>query len=82
MNAAAEYPEAGHPVRAAVDAHRTWLRDTIRTHLIEAGHPAPDRAAHTLVLLRDGAMSGAYLDDATTVKTHLRQAVDTVIGCA
>lgn len=75
INAAAEYPDPAHPVRVAVTAHRTWLENTFVELLGAAGHPDPGFAARNLVLLRDGAMIGGYLDDPTTVQDTVRTAV-------
>ncbi|SFR71620.1 transcriptional regulator, TetR family [Agromyces sp. CF514] len=62
INAAAEYPEAGSGVRVAVAEHRAWFRDTLEALLTGAGASDPDLAAGQLVLLRDAAMVGGYLD--------------------
>ncbi|MGW0791564.1 TetR/AcrR family transcriptional regulator [Streptomyces sp. NPDC002911] len=64
INAAAEYPDPEHPVRVLVAEHRTWFRDTLAGVLRAAGHPDPDAAAASLLLARDGAMVGGYLDGA------------------
>jgi len=80
-NAAAEYPRVDHPVRVAVRAYRDWFRDTLRTHLIEAGHPDPDRGAVTLVMLRDGAMTGCFLDEPATVSGRLTAAARAELEC-
>jgi AcrR family transcriptional regulator len=61
INAAAEYPDAG-PVRDLIADHREWFRGTLR-HLAEAaGLTEPDEVAASLVLLRDAALVGGYLD--------------------
>lgn len=72
INAAAEFPDAASPIRAIVTRHRAWFRATVRAALVAAhddAHDAPgrtgfdaDEAAATLVLLRDAALVGAYLD--------------------
>lgn len=80
INAAAEYPDPDHPVRTAITNHRAWFSTTFRTYLAQAGHPDPDRAAATLVLLRDGALSGGELDDPEAVRATLRHAARAVIG--
>jgi AcrR family transcriptional regulator len=62
INAAAEFPDAGHPVRVAVRAHRDWF-EAILVAVLEANDdPEPRVTAHALVLLRDAALVGAYLD--------------------
>jgi AcrR family transcriptional regulator len=80
LNAAAEFPDPTHPVRVVITEHRAWLRGTLRSLLTEAGHPKPDQAAATLVLLRDGAMSGGELDDPAAVRTALIRAVRGVLA--
>ncbi|ANJ26163.1 TetR/AcrR family transcriptional regulator [Agromyces aureus] len=62
INAAAEYPEADSGVRVAVGEHRAWFRDTLEALLTGSGARHPDLAAGQLVLLRDAAMVGGYLD--------------------
>ncbi|CAN5308469.1 TetR/AcrR family transcriptional regulator [soil metagenome] len=62
INAAAEFPDPQHPVRVAVSAHRTWFVHTLRDVLAAAGHDGPEQLARRLVLLRDAALVGAYLD--------------------
>jgi len=79
INAAAEYPAVDHPVRQLVSNHRAWFRGTLITLLRAAEHPNPEVAAGTLVLLRDGAMVGGYLDDQTTVTAVLANAVAQIV---
>ncbi|GAA1961134.1 TetR/AcrR family transcriptional regulator [Agromyces allii] len=62
INAAAEYPEADSGVRVAVGEHRAWFRGTLEALLTGAGSSDPEVAAGQLVLLRDAAMVGGYLD--------------------
>lgn len=62
INAAAEFPDATHPVRLAVRAHRDWFEATLVEVLRGAGNRTPESTAHALVLLRDAALVGAYLD--------------------
>ena len=80
LNAAAEQTDRDSPPRQLIAAHRAWLRETFRCLLVEAGHPAPERAAATLVVLRDGAMSAAELDDPATVRETLLHTVEAVIA--
>ncbi|HTI26911.1 MAG TPA: TetR family transcriptional regulator, partial [Kutzneria sp.] len=80
LNAAAEHADRDSPPRQLIAAHRAWLRETFRCLLVESGHPAPERAAATLVLLRDGAMSAAELDDPATVRETLLHTVGAVIA--
>jgi len=62
INAAAEFPDADSPVRRIVTAHRTWFRQALAELARAAGLPDPDAAAASLVLLRDAALVGGYLD--------------------
>ena len=62
INAAAEYPDDASPVRRAVREHREWFRGTLETIAAGVGSPDPATAAAQLVLLRDAAMVGGYLD--------------------
>jgi AcrR family transcriptional regulator len=80
INAAAEYPDSESPVRQAVQAHRAWFHDTLLQLLTSAGHPDPSGAAARLVILRDGAMVGGYLDNHREVLASLATAVNAVIA--
>ncbi|RZS41290.1 TetR family transcriptional regulator [Herbihabitans rhizosphaerae] len=80
INAAAEYPDAAHPVRRAIHEHRTWLRDTLAEILTAQGHPAPDVTARELTLLHDGALVAGYLADPRDVRETLHHAVQRIVG--
>ena len=62
INAAAEFPDADSAVRRIVTAHRTWLRQSLSELARAAGLPDPEASAAALVLLRDAALVGGYLD--------------------
>jgi AcrR family transcriptional regulator len=62
INAAAEYPDADSDVRRIVRRHRDWFRATLTDVVAAGGVPDPAQAAAALVLLRDAALVGAYLD--------------------
>jgi AcrR family transcriptional regulator len=76
LNAAAEYPDRTHPVRAVIDDQRSWLSGVLRDLSAATGHPDPDHAARMLVLIHDGAFQSAELDNAEVVRETLRRAVD------
>ena len=78
INAAAEYPDDG-PVRALIAEHRTWFRQTLADLAAAAGLRDPDEVAGALVLLRDAAMVGGYLDRPETVVGTFRGTAHTVI---
>lgn len=61
INAAAEYPDPG-PVRELIAEHREWFRATLEHLARAAGLLDPSDAAASLVLLRDAALVGGYLD--------------------
>lgn len=61
INAAAEYPDEG-PVRALIADHREWFRGALEQLATSAGLREPAEVAASLVLLRDAALVGGYLD--------------------
>jgi AcrR family transcriptional regulator len=66
INAAAEYADPHSAVREVVARHRDWFRSTLAEVVRAAGVPDPERVAATLVLLRDAALVGVYLDGEDT----------------
>lgn len=81
INAAAEYPDAESPVRRMVATHRAWFRGVLEQVLTAAEVREPVEKAGALVLLRDAAMVGGYLDGAAAVRpTFERTARDVVSG--
>jgi hypothetical protein len=80
INASAEYPDADSPVRQTVARHRAWFRATIEQLLGAAGTPDPQAAAAELVLLRDAAMVGGYLDGPEQVTETFTRAARRVAG--
>lgn len=86
INAAAEYPDARSGVRKAVTSHRAWFRGVLRQVLADAAAADPDAAAAELVLLRDAAMVGGYLDGWTSVRPSFvaaaRRAISSPTGLA
>lgn len=82
INAAAEFPDPGSPVREVVARHRAWFRATLRQLAADAGLPDPDRVAGSLVLLRDAALVGAYLDGPDAVTGSFLSAASAVLGGA
>lgn len=82
INASAEYPDAESPVRQTVAAHRTWFRATLEQLLRESGMPESDAVerAGELVLLRDAAMVGGYLDGWAGVEASFTTAARRAAG--
>jgi AcrR family transcriptional regulator len=79
INAAAEFPDPDSLVHKAVTEHRSWFRATVVELLTQAGLPNPEKATRTMLLLRDGAMVGGYLENAADTRASLVEAVDTVL---
>jgi len=79
INAAAEYADAGHPVRGVVRAHREWFKAVFEEMLAEAGVVDVSAAADQLMVLRDGAMVAGYLGDPGTVGRSLYDSIRAVI---
>jgi hypothetical protein len=48
--------------------------------LTRAGLADPEKATRTMILLRDGAMVGGYLENATATRAALVDAVDAVLS--
>lgn len=83
INAAAEYADPGHPVRAVVAGHRRWMVDTAAGLLRRLGLTDPEAAAEELVILRDGAMVAGYVggeERARTVAAALQHAGAAVVA--
>lgn len=82
INAAAEFPEAEHPVRLVVTQHREWYVDTLADLLRQLGHPVPGDAADELMLARDGALSGGYAGDSIAATAALGRVASRVLADA
>ncbi|MET0495847.1 MAG: TetR/AcrR family transcriptional regulator [Actinoplanes sp.] len=73
LNAAAEFPDADHPVHQQIIAHRQWFLDTLTTLMAQVAEESSDAAARHFVMLRDGAMAaGCLFDPALVVDTFMR----------
>ena len=80
INAAAEYPDATGPVRQLIGRHREWFRATVESALDNAGRDTPTERARTVVLLRDGALVGGYLDGPSDVGPAFQRAARAAAG--
>jgi AcrR family transcriptional regulator len=80
INASAEYPDPADPVRIAVAEHRVWFQDTVTGLAARAGHPDPEHAGRVMVLLHDGALSAAELDDPQLVRDTVIRAGRDLLG--
>lgn len=79
INAAAEYPDPSDPVRVAIREHRDWFQSTVTELAAKIGHPDPVEAGQMLVLLHDGALAAAPLDDPAAVHAAARTAARTLL---
>jgi AcrR family transcriptional regulator len=61
QNAAAETPEAGHPVRKVTEAYAAEIRDYLRRTADDAGLSDPGSVAEQLHLLAQGAIATAVV---------------------
>lgn len=82
VNAAAEFPDARHPVRVAIYDHREWYQDFLTRQLKRMGHPFPGDGADELYLLQDGAMIGCYAGDAVAAHTAFTRAAERILAQA
>ncbi|MFJ3473365.1 TetR/AcrR family transcriptional regulator [Microbacterium maritypicum] len=79
INAAAEYPDAEGAVRRLIDEHREWFRSTLQAVAETVGLERPEEVAASLVLLRDAALVGGYLDGEDRVAPAFERTAGSVI---
>ncbi|HEX5198323.1 TetR/AcrR family transcriptional regulator [Paractinoplanes rhizophilus] len=79
LNAAAEYPDAAHPVHREIIAHRQWFLDTLGTLLAQVAEDSSDAAARHFAMLRDGAMAAGCLFDPALVAETFRQGIEGLV---
>jgi len=79
INAAAEYPDADGAVRRLIDEHREWFRSTLQAVAEGAALADPAAVAASLVLLRDAALVGGYLDGEDRVVPAFERTARSVI---
>jgi AcrR family transcriptional regulator len=80
MNAAVDFPDPSHPVRAVVSAHRDWITTVFSELLAAANHPMPGDGADVLMLAFDGAQGGGYAGDPVAATAALSRLVDRVLA--
>ena len=79
INAAAEYADGTHPVRAVVDAHRGWVRGELAAIAGALGVVDVQGVAGQLFMLRDGAMVNGYLGDPAAIAAGLAAGFRSVV---
>jgi hypothetical protein len=81
INASAETGSGG-AVQQVRDAHRGWVRELFAGLAEEAGARDPDALSAKLVVLYDGAMVGAQLDQSPAAGEAARAAAAALIDAA
>jgi hypothetical protein len=76
INAASEFEDPDSPVRRVVGDHRRWFYERVRRAFADAGHEYPANPARHFVMLRDGAVTAAYLDSSTAAQRTFKRGVD------
>jgi AcrR family transcriptional regulator len=76
LNAAAEYPDADHPVHRAVLAHRAWFLATITALFAQTDDGPPEGSSRHFVMLRDGVMAAGCLGDPVAAGETFLNGVD------
>lgn len=80
INASAEFPDPNSEVRRVVRRHRDWFRATLADVVRGARIADPEDKAAALVLLRDAALVGAYLDPDDDPVQAFRRTAREVVG--
>ena len=80
LNAAAEYPDASHPVRLAIDEHRRWKHDFLRGLLAVDGSAEPETTADILTVAGDGLLVASHLDKPANLRRLIRATVLQILG--
>ncbi|MGW5770772.1 TetR/AcrR family transcriptional regulator [Streptomyces longwoodensis] len=76
LNAAAEFPDPGHPVHRAVVEHRAWFLRTVTGLFADITPAQAEHAGRHFVMLRDGAMSAGYLGDPVAAGETLLRGIE------
>jgi AcrR family transcriptional regulator len=80
LNAAAEYPDADHPVHRAILDHRSWFSELARSLFRPVSGERWEESAELFVMLRDGAMTAGCLADPHRVVEVFLDGVERVLG--
>ncbi len=82
INAAAEYPDAQHPVRVFAAQHRDWWVQFFAELARRNGHPEAEAGvlARQLMMLRDGLTVAGSLDAPTDLAPMLHQMVGALLA--
>lgn len=80
MNAAAEYPDAQHPVREVTAAYTDHVAARLASVFAGLGHPLPGAAADELTLAINGAYAWSYMADDVAARAGLRRVAERLIA--
>lgn len=82
INAAAEYPDAQHPVRKLVAEHRAWWRSFFTDLALGNGVPAERATAmsYEMMAFRDGVLLANYLDTAPDLRACAERMINAMQG--
>jgi AcrR family transcriptional regulator len=79
LNAASELPEPGHPARVVARGHRAWLHELVRGLVESTGVTAPEKVSQAVVVLLDGSVATALLDDDPSAIVAAREVVERLL---
>ncbi|GAC1534165.1 MAG: TetR/AcrR family transcriptional regulator [Candidatus Velthaea sp.] len=82
VNTSAEYPDLAHPVRIACRAHKAAVRRYIRALVSDTKLPRAERLVGELMLLVEGAISSALVEDDRTAARIARSAATRLLESA
>jgi AcrR family transcriptional regulator len=82
VNCSAEYPELAHPVRLAARAHKAAVRGFIRRLIADAELPRAERLSSELMLLVEGAINCAVVEDDRTAARSARAVAARLIAAS
>ena len=80
INAAAEYPDPGHPARLVVAANRQWVRQLFHDAARQARLRRAEALADQLVLLYDSALVGSQLTGTAKPAMRAREAARVLVA--
>lgn len=80
VNAAVEFPDAGHPARVVVLEQKRWMRGYLAELATEAGAEDPEDLAERLLILHEGATVAGSLGVAADAAQKARQTAEVLVA--
>ena len=80
IRAAAEFQDKTHPIRQHSARHKQQIEDMLKGLVIEAGLDNPGLLARQLVLLKEGAIIAAHVQQSPTAAADAKTAARVVLG--